>query len=151
MKCPYCGGSDDKVIDSRESPDGATIRRRRECVKCSRRTTTYERFEESPILVVKRDGRREPFDRKKILQGVLKACEKRPVAMEQMEALTDDVDREVRQEFEKEISSVEIGERIMSRLQKLDEVAYVRFASVYRSFKDLNQFMRELRELLNKK
>ena len=151
MKCPYCGGSDDKVIDSRESLDGATIRRRRECAKCSRRTTTYERFEESPVLVVKRDGRREPFDRKKILQGVLKACEKRPVAMEQMEALTDDVDREVRQEFEKEISSVEIGERIMSRLQKLDEVAYVRFASVYRSFKDLNQLMRALRELLNKK
>ncbi len=151
MKCPYCGAVEDKVIDSREQPDGAAIRRRRECLKCERRSTTYERYEEAPILVVKRDGRREPFDRQKILHGVMKACEKRPVPMEQIEAVVDEVDREIRQEFDKEISSVEIGERIMGRLQKLDEVAYVRFASVYRSFKDLNQFMRELRELLNKK
>ncbi len=151
MKCPYCGTNEDKVIDSREASDGAAIRRRRECLKCERRYTTYERLEETPLLVVKRDGRREPFDRKKILSGVIKACEKRPVPMEQMEALVDHLDQEIRQEFEKEVSSVEIGERLMQRLQKLDEVAYVRFASVYRSFKDLNQFMKELRELLNNK
>ena len=151
MKCPFCGASEDKVIDSREAADGAAIRRRRECDKCQRRYTTYERLEESPLLVVKRDGRRESFDRKKVLSGVLKACEKRPIPMEKIEALVDQVEREVGKEFEKEVSSVEIGQRVMQHLHELDEVAYVRFASVYRSFKDLNQFMKELRELLTQK
>lgn len=151
MKCPFCAAVEDKVIDSREASDGGAIRRRRECLKCQRRFTTYERLEESPLLVVKRDGRREPFDRKKLLGGIVKACEKRPIPMEKMESLADQIEREVAQEFEKEVSSVQIGERVMKHLSALDEVAYVRFASVYRSFKDINQFMKELRELLNKK
>ena len=151
MKCPFCGKLEEKVIDSREAPDGGSVRRRRECSACNRRFTTYERLEESPLLVVKRDGRREPFDRKKVLSGVLKACEKRPVPAEKMEQLVNDVEREVLHEFEREVPSVEIGERLMRRLHDLDEVAYVRFASVYRSFKDINQFMRELKDLLNKK
>jgi len=151
MKCPFCGVNEDKVIDSREASNGAAIRRRRECIKCQRRYTTYERLEESPLLVVKRDGRREGFDRKKILNGIVKACEKRPVPAERIEMLVDELEREISQEFEKEVSSVEVGERVMRRLHELDEVAYVRFASVYRSFKDLNQFMKELREILNKK
>ena len=151
MICPYCKANEDKVIDSREATDGASVRRRRECVTRQRRFTTYERLEESPLLVVKRDGRREFFDRRKILNGLLKACEKRPVPMEKIEAAVDEIEREIRQEFEKEVSSVEVGERIMRRLQKLDEVAYVRFASVYRSFKDINQFMSELRDLLDQR
>ena len=152
MKCPFCGANnEDKVIDSREHPDGSTIRRRRECGKCQRRYTTYERLEESPLLVVKRDGRREPFDRKKLHSGILKACEKRPIPAERVETLVDELEREIAQEFEKEVSSVQIGEKVMRRLHELDEVAYVRFASVYRSFKDINQFMKELRELLSKK
>lgn len=151
MKCLFCAAVEDKVIDSREASDGGAIRRRRECLKCQRRFTTYERLEESPLLVVKRDGRREPFDRKKLLSGILKACEKRPIPMEKMESLVDQIEREMAQEFEKEVSSVEIGERVMKHLSALDEVAYVRFASVYRSFRDLNQFMKELRDLLNKK
>ncbi|MBI1953969.1 MAG: transcriptional repressor NrdR [Candidatus Omnitrophica bacterium] len=151
MRCPYCGANKEKVVDSREAPGGAAIRRRRECLKCRRRYTTYERLEESRLMVVKRDGRREPFDRRKILSGVVKACEKRAIAMERIEALVDDLERAIGKEFEKEVSSVEIGERIMRALHELDEVAYVRFASVYRSFKDINQFMKELRDLLNKK
>ena len=151
MKCPYCGHGEDRVIDSREAADGESVRRRRECVGCQRRYTTYERLEESPLLVIKRDDRREPFDRKKILAGVLKACEKRPVPMEKIEAVVTDLEREIGQEFEREISSVDIGERVMKRLQELDEVAYVRFASVYRSFKDIGQFMGELKGLLDKK
>jgi len=151
MICPFCGKNQDKVIDSREASDGAAIRRRRECEKCHERFTTYERLEESPLLVVKRDGRREAFDRKKILSGVIKACEKRPIPLEKIESLVDDLEREVMRESDREISSVEVGERLMRRLHDLDEVAYVRFASVYRSFKDLNQFMKELRELLSKK
>ena len=151
MKCPFCGHEEDKVIDSREATDGAAIRRRRECLQCKRRTTTYERIEESPLLVVKRDGRREPFDRKKILSGVIKACEKRPVPLEKIEELVNELEREITREFDREVPAVEIGERLMRRLHELDEVAYVRFASVYRSFTDINQFMKELRELLNKK
>ncbi|MBI3311926.1 MAG: transcriptional repressor NrdR [Candidatus Omnitrophica bacterium] len=151
MKCPFCGHSEDKVIDSREAGDGGAIRRRRECDGCKRRYTTYERLEEHPLLVVKRDGRRESFDRKKILAGVIKACEKRPVPAERMEQLVDELEREVAQEFEREVPAIEIGERLMRRLHELDEVAYVRFASVYRSFKDLNQFLKELKDLLNKK
>ena len=151
MKCPSCGYSETKVIDSRLNTDGTSIRRRRECLKCQRRYTTYERLEESPLLVVKRDGRREPFDRKKILSGVSKACEKRPVPVERIEALVDEIEREINKNFEKEVSSVDIGQKVMQRLAELDDVAYVRFASVYRSFKDINQFMKELRDLLNKK
>ena len=151
MRCPFCGHNEDKVIDSREASDGLAVRRRRECLHCRRRYTTYERAEESPLLVLKRDGRREQFNRKKILDGIVKACEKRPVSLEKIEALVDEVEREIRQEFDTEVSSVEIGERVMRRLHELDEVAYVRFASVYRSFKDLPQFMKELRDLLNKK
>ncbi len=151
MKCPFCGHNEEKVIDSREAVDGAAIRRRRECDGCKRRFTTYERQEESPLLMVKRDGRREPFDRKKILSGVLKACEKRPVPADRMEQLVDEVERDIRKEFDREGPSTEVGERVMRRLHELDEVAYVRFASVYRSFKDINQFMKELRELLSKK
>ena len=151
MKCPFCGHHEDKVIDSRESSDGVSIRRRRECLQCKRRYTTYERAEQTPILVIKRDGRREPFDRKKILSGVLKACEKRPIPLGKIEELVDSVEREIAQEFDREVSAVEVGERVMRRLHELDEVAYVRFASVYRSFKDLNQFLKELRDLLSKK
>jgi len=151
VKCPFCGHNEEKVIDSREAVDGAAIRRRRECDGCKRRFTTYERQEESPLLMVKRDGRREPFDRKKILSGVLKACEKRPVPADRMEQLVDEVERDIRKEFDREVPSTEVGERVMRRLHELDEVAYVRFASVYRSFKDINQFMKELRELLSKK
>ena len=151
MKCPFCGHAEDKVVDSREATDGAAIRRRRECLKCKRRYTTYERLEQSPLLVVKRDGRREPFDRKKVLSGVIKACEKRPVPLEQIENLVNELEREISREFDREVPAVEIGERLMRRLHELDEVAYVRFASVYRSFKDINQFMKELRDLLSKK
>ncbi len=151
MKCPFCGANEDKVIDSREASDAMAIRRRRECVKCQRRFTTYERLEESPLSVVKRDGRREPFDRKKILTGIVKACEKRPIPMDRIAALVDEIEREIGKEFEREVSSVDVGERVMRRLHALDEVAYVRFASVYRSFKDLNEFMKELREILDTK
>ena len=151
MKCPFCRHEEDKVIDSREATDGDAIRRRRECLKCKRRYTTYERLEETPLLVVKRDGRREPFDRKKIIGGVLKACEKRPIPLERIEALVGELEREIAQEFDREVPAEEVGERVMRRLHELDEVAYVRFASVYRSFKDINQFMKELRELLSKK
>ena len=151
MICPFCGANEDKVIDSREAAGGAAVRRRRECLKCQRRFTTYERLEESPLLVVKKDGRREPFDRKKILNGILKACEKRPIPAERIEGLVDEIERQVSRQFEKEVSSVEIGQKVMEQLARLDDVAYVRFASVYRSFKDLNQFMKELRELLNRK
>lgn len=151
MICPFCGANEDKVIDSREASEAAAIRRRRECLKCQRRFTTYERQEGSPLLVVKRDGRRQTFDRKKILNGILKACEKRPVPAQRIETLVDDLEREIGKSFEKEVPSVEIGERVMKRLHELDEVAYVRFASVYRSFKDLNEFMEELRDLLGTK
>ena len=150
MICPACGVNEDKVVDSREAPDGVAIRRRRECVSCQHRFTTYERLEETALLVVKRDGRRETFDRKKLLGGVLKACEKRPIPMERVEALVDQVERDLAKEYEREVSSVQIGERIMQKLHDLDEVAYVRFASVYRSFKDINEFMKELKDLIQK-
>lgn len=148
MQCPSCRNLEDKVVDSRESTEGETIRRRRECIKCGRRFTTYERIEEHPLMVVKKDGRREPFDRKKVLSGLQRACEKRPISREQLEAITDQLERGLIQEFEKEVSAQQIGERLMKALHALDEVAYVRFASVYRSFKDVSQFMEELKELL---
>lgn len=148
MKCPFCGHAEDKVVDSRASSDEASIRRRRECLGCQKRFTTYEHVEEQPLMVVKKDGRREPFDRHKLLAGLVKACEKRPVSMDQLEHLVDDLERELSQEFEREVLSREVGERVMKRLHALDPVAYVRFASVYREFKDVEQFMRELKDLL---
>ena len=148
MKCPFCGNVEDKVIDSRISAEGGSIRRRRECLKCQKRFTTYERLEEHPLMVIKKDGRREPFDRKKLLSGILKACEKRPVPMDRVEGMVDEVERIIQRNYEKEVSSTAIGEFVMKQLHDLDEVAYVRFASVYRQFKDINQFMKELSGLL---
>lgn len=149
MKCPYCGDFDNKVIDSRMSKDGIAVRRRRECVGCSRRFTTYERVEEMPIMLIKKDGRREPFDRNKILIGISKACEKRPISVNTIEQFVDDLERELHDLGEKEIPSSFIGERIMAKLHILDPVAYVRFASVYREFKDVNDFVAELKDFLN--
>jgi transcriptional repressor NrdR len=150
MKCPYCGNVEDKVVDSRLSAEGNSIRRRRECLKCERRFTTYERIEESPLMVVKKDGRREPFERKKILTGLVKACEKRPISMESLEKLVDRIEFTIQKNYEKEVKSKEIGEMAINMLQELDEIAYVRFASVYRQFKDVGQFMKELKGLLDK-
>jgi len=150
VKCPFCGCLDDKVIDSRGSSEGNAVRRRRECAKCGRRFTTYEVVEETSLLVVKKDGRREAFDRKKIHNGVVRACEKRPVSLEKIEDLVSSIEREISRKFDREVRSAEIGELVMDRLASLDEVAYVRFASVYRQFKDVNQFMSELRDLLKK-
>jgi transcriptional repressor NrdR len=150
MKCPFCGNVDDKVIDSRASSDGNAVRRRRECTKCAKRFTTYEVVEEMALMVVKKDGRREPCDRKKILSGIQKACEKRPISLEKIEDLVSNIEREINRKFDREVRSEEIGELIMDKLASLDEVAYVRFASVYRQFKDVNQFMVELRDLLKK-
>ncbi|HLC17741.1 MAG TPA: transcriptional regulator NrdR [Thermodesulfobacteriota bacterium] len=149
MKCPFCGFIEDKVIDSRLSQDGMATRRRRECLKCSKRFTTYERIEGALPLVVKKDGRREPFDRTKILAGIMKACEKRPVGMEEIEKTVDGLEKKILDSGEKEIASTVIGESIMDALKMLDEVAYVRFASVYRDFRDINEFMHELNELLD--
>lgn len=148
MKCPFCGHLEDKVVDSRSSKEGDAIRRRRECLKCEARFTTYERVEEVLPLVVKKDGRREPFDRQKILQGLLKACEKRPVGIVALEDAVSRIEKKLQESGEKEILSSVIGEEVMHALHKLDQVAYVRFASVYREFKDINEFMEELRELL---
>lgn len=149
MKCPFCGFLEDKVIDSRVSQDGDVTRRRRECMKCERRFTTYERVEEALPLVVKKDGRREPFDRMKMLAGIQKACEKRPVSIEQIETVIERVEQRFQDLGEKEITSSQVGEVVMDELKKLDEVAYVRFASVYREFRDINEFMKELKELLD--
>lgn len=148
MKCPRCGHGDNKVVDSRVGKDGDVIRRRRECLSCHVRFTTYERIEEELPLVVKRDGRREPFDRQKILTGILKACEKRPVSYASIEQVIDALEGEFQGSGEKEISSVQIGERVMAELLKLDDVAYVRFASVYRQFKDISQFVEEIKSLI---
>ncbi|MBI4830764.1 MAG: transcriptional repressor NrdR, partial [Candidatus Lindowbacteria bacterium] len=137
MKCPFCAHPDDKVVDSRTIKEGELIRRRRECLSCTRRFTTYERIEEIPLMVVKKDGRREPFDRSKIVIGVLKACEKRPVGIEQIEGLVDKIEKSINSGLEKEVSSETIGSMVMEELKSLDEVAYVRFASVYRQFKDI--------------
>lgn len=151
MKCPFCGHKEDKVIDSRSSEEGRSIRRRRECLNCKRRFTTYENIEETSLMVIKKDGRREPFDRKKILAGIQKACEKRPISTQVLEELADKVEYTLQSKFEKEVGANQIGELLMELLHDLDEVAYVRFASVYRQFKDINQFMKELRGLLNHK
>jgi len=148
VKCPFCSVMEDKVIDSREGRAGDLIRRRRECLKCGRRYTTYERIDEIPYMVVKKDGRRERFDRQKILQGLLKSCEKRPVATAKLEALVDEVERFVHESSERERKTSEIGELLMNRIKKLDKVAYVRFAPVYLDFKDVKEFMSELKGLL---
>ncbi len=149
MKCPFCSFSDDKVIDSREGRAGDLIRRRRECLKCGRRFTTYERIDEIPYMVIKKDGRRERFDRQKILQGLLKSCEKRPVGTQKLEALVDEVERFVHDAPERERTTDGNRRLLMTRLKKLDKVAYVRFASVYLDFKDVKEFMAELKGLLS--
>ena len=151
MKCPFCGFIEDKVIDSRSSNEDKSVRRRRECMKCKRRFTTYEYIEAVPLILIKKDGRREAFDRNKIISGILKACEKRPVSMEKVEAVVDKVEKELQKSFDKEVKAQVVGELVMEHLHKLDEVAYVRFASVYRQFKDINHFMKELKDLLSKK
>jgi len=150
LRCPFCQHMDDRVIDSRLSKEGDMIRRRRECTHCLRRFTTYERVEETLPLVIKKDGRRENFDRGKILAGLHKACEKRPISVETLEKLVDRIEQKLQEGGEREIHSRVVGEQIMLELQNLDEVAYVRFASVYRSFKDVNEFMSEVKELLEK-
>lgn len=151
MKCRYCLSTESKVVDSRPTDDGTSIRRRRECINCGKRFTTYEKIEEIPIMVVKKDGSRDPFDSEKILSGVRKACEKRPVSSAEQELLVDDVVREVFNSLEQEVPSNAIGEMVIRRLKNLDEVAYVRFASVYRQFKDISTFMEELKLLLDEK
>jgi len=148
MKCPSCGHLEDKVIDSRSAKEGQAIRRRRECLQCRRRFTTYETVETTPLLVIKKDGRREQFSREKILNGLLRACEKRPIAAERLHSIVDGLEADLLRQGLDEVKSSEIGERVMEALHELDEVAYVRFASVYRHFKDLNQFLEELRSLL---
>ncbi len=150
MKCPFCGNAENKVIDSRISKDGKAIRRRRECLGCSKRFTTYEFVEDIMPMVVKKDGRREPFDRMKIRNGVMKACEKRPISMESMEKIVEDVEQACQEFQAEEISSSVIGEKVMNELKVLDGVAYVRFASVYRQFRDVGEFMSELKDLLSK-
>ena len=149
MKCPYCGFAQDRVIDSRESREADSIRRRRECEKCNRRFTTYERIDEIPYMVVKKDGRREKFERPKVLDGLLAACEKRPVSAGKLEQLVDEVETFVTESTERERTTAEIGELIMNRLKALDTVAYIRFASVYRDFKDVREFKEELEQLLS--
>lgn len=147
MKCPFCGTTDSKVTDTRVTDDGERIRRRRECVRCARRFTTYEQIEQFPVLVVKKDGKREAFDRNKLLGGVMKACEKRPVSAAALEALVSEIEQSVRNSFEHEVSTTDIGEMVMDGLRKLDQVAYVRFASVYRQFKDIDTFFEEIGKL----
>ena len=149
MKCPYCAHLGDKVVDSRESREGDVIRRRRECLECARRFTSYERVDEIPYMVVKKDGSRERFERQKLVAGLLKACEKRPVSVAQVEAVADKVEASLQERPEKEIATAEIGQAVMEELKRLDKVAYVRFASVYRHFRDIGEFMNELKDLLN--
>lgn len=147
MKCPACGAIDDRVIDSRLGKDNAVIRRRRECLACKKRFTTYEKIEEILPFVIKKDGRREPFDRRKIIEGMRRACEKRPVSIDQIEVVADSIEQELMERPEKEIGVSYIGERVMAELRDMDDVAYVRFASVYRCFRDIEEFMREIKEL----
>jgi transcriptional repressor NrdR len=149
MKCPFCGEIDNKVIDSRLSKDGNVIRRRRECVVCSRRFTTYEHIEEIPVMIIKKDGRREVFSREKVRSGLQKACQKRKISMNVIEDFLDELERDLRETGEKEIPSRTIGEKVMAKLHEIDDIAYVRFASVYREFKDVNDFVSELKNLLS--
>ena len=151
MKCPFCGHLEDRVIDSRESKEGEAIRRRRQCIECDRRFTTYERIDEVPYMVIKKDGRREKFERQKVLTGLLKACEKRPVSMGRLSELVDEVEAMVTESPDREVSTTEIGEFLMDRLRDLDKIAYVRFASVYRDFQDEQAFLNELKKLVPQK
>ncbi len=151
MKCPYCSHLGDKVVDSRESKEGEVIRRRRECLECGRRFTSYERIDEIPYMVVKKDGSRERFDRQKLIGGLLKACEKRPVSLAAVERVADRIESTLQERAEREIATAEIGQSVMDELKALDKVAYVRFASVYRHFRDIGEFMNELKDLLNAK
>jgi len=151
MRCPYCGYAESKVIDSRPAEEGTTIRRRRECLSCQKRFTTYEIMERLPLVVVKKNGSRQTFDRVKLLNGMIKACEKRPVPMSELERIANEIEQELQNSLEREVSSREIGELVMQRLKDLDEVAYVRFASVYREFRDISSFIKEIKMLLNDK
>ncbi len=148
MRCRYCGYNEDKVVDSRATQEESAIRRRRECLKCGKRFTTYEYIEEVSLMVIKKDTRREPFDRKKVLNGIMKACEKRPIGLEKMEEIATSVERAIQKKSDREVASSRIGELVMQKLKMLDDVAYVRFASVYRQFKDVGQFMVELKGIL---
>ena len=151
MKCPYCGYLESKVVDSRPADEGASIRRRRECLACHKRFTTYETMESLPLMVIKKDGSRQSFDRNKVMGGLIRACEKRPVPYQDLEGLVAEIEQVLQNQMEREISSAQIGELVMERLKKVDEVSYVRFASVYRQFKDINTFMTELNKLLEDK
>lgn len=151
MKCPYCGYAESKVVDSRPADDGASIRRRRECLSCAKRFTTYETVESLPMVVVKKDGSRQSFDRSKVLGGMIRACEKRPVPLAELERIADEVEQELQNGLDREITTEHIGELVMEKLRGLDQVAYVRFASVYRQFKDIDTFMAELNKLLAEK
>lgn len=150
MKCPSCGYRDTKVVDSRENAEGTSIRRRRECLKCSKRFTTHEYVEQVSLMVVKRDGRRQPYDRARIINGMMKACEKRPVSVDKVEAIAIEVERAVQKKYDREVPSNAIGQLIMEKLFTLDEVAYVRFASVYRQFRDVSHFMKEIQVILER-
>lgn len=151
MRCPFCGEGDSKVLETRLSDDGYSIRRRRECLQCQNRFTTYEKLDDLPLIVVKKDGRREAFNQHKILNGLIRACEKRPVSLDKLESLVADIEKTLKNEsLKREVSTAEIGELVMSRLKKIDEVAYVRFASVYREFKDIETFLNEIETLLRK-
>jgi len=149
MKCPFCKADNDKVVVSRASDEGMSIRRRRECLACLRRYTTYERVEDTPLRVIKKDGRRVPFERSKILEGLRKACEKRPISTEQLDRVVDDIEVEIYRKYDREVPSKDIGQLVMERLRALDKVAYVRFASVYREFKDVSEFVAELKPMLS--
>lgn len=150
MRCVYCGSSEDKVIDSRAVQGDSAIRRRRQCLRCGKRFTTYEYIEELQVMVIKRDGRRQPFDRKKMLAGIVKACEKRPISVERMEETCLEVERQILKKHSREVASTRIGELVMEKLKAIDDVAYVRFASVYRQFKDVEQFLTELKDLIGR-
>ena len=151
MKCPYCGYSESKVIDSRPADENSSIRRRRECLSCGKRFTTYETVESLPMVVVKKDGSRQSFDRRKVLGGMIRACEKRPVPLAELEKIAEEIEQDLQNSMEREIHTEDVGEKVMDRLRKVDQVAYVRFASVYRQFKDLDTFMAELNKLLAEK
>ncbi len=151
MKCPFCGHEDDKVIDSRPTDEGSAVRRRRECGSCLKRYTTYEKVESLPLMIIKKDNTRQPFNRDKLLNGILRACEKRPISLAEMEKMVDEIEVELQNSLQREVTSKALGEMVMTRLKKVDDVAYVRFASVYRQFKDINTFLDELNTLLKEK
>lgn len=151
MVCPFCGNDNDRVIDSRPTDEGTSIRRRRECTKCLKRYTTYEKVESIPFMVIKKDKNRQPFNREKLLNGIMKACEKRPISVDEIEKMVDEIEAELMNTLQREVTTRDIGELVMAKLKQVDDVAYVRFASVYRQFKDINTFMEELHKLLDEK